>query len=138
MNTRKTFTFVLMDPPFESSRLGTAMRMLSAAAQQGHNIHVFAYEGAVFVPSNLQKAHPNAMHKRDEMEEAHPLSKDWVKALQKETEKNGAVFDWVNCGMCASERGVSDCVAGIRTGSPVDLARFTEVSDNIIVIPTRG
>lgn len=134
----KTFTFVIMDPPFESSRLGTAMRLMSSAAKQGYNLNVFAYEGAVFVPSSLQKAHPNAMHERDEVQEAHPLSKDWVMALQVETTKHGAKLDWVNCGMCASERGAVDSIPGVRIGSPKDLARFIDESDNVIVIPTRG
>jgi tRNA 2-thiouridine synthesizing protein D len=138
MNTRKTLTFVLMDPPFESSRLATAMRLMSHAAKQGHNVNVFAYEGAVFLPLASQKAHPNAMHGHNEEEEAHPLSKDWIKILQHETTKHDSKFDWVNCGMCASERGVFECIPGIRVGSPADLVRFTESSDNVLVIPTRG
>lgn len=134
----KTFTFVLMDPPFESSRISTAMRMMSAAAEQGHNLQVFAYEGSVYLPFALQKAHPNAMHGRNEVEEQHPLSKDWIAALQRETEKHGARFEWINCGMCAAERGAIECIPGIKGGSPADLVRFTENSDNVIVIPTRG
>ncbi len=138
METRKTLTFVLMDPPFESSRISTAMRMMSSAVQQGHNVNVFAYEGAVFLPSSLQKAHPNTMHNHNEEEEEHPLTKDWILALQKETQRQGANFTWINCGMCAAERGALENIPGVRTGSPADLVKFTETSDNVIVIPTRG
>ena len=134
----KTLTFVLMDPPFESARVSTAMRMMDAAVEQGMNLNVFAYEGSVFLPFAHQKPHPNAMHGHDAAEEAHPLSKDWVAALQKAAEAKGTKLDWVNCGLCVSERGATDCIPGIRLGSPADLVKFTEVSDNVLVIPTRG
>jgi sulfur relay (sulfurtransferase) complex TusBCD TusD component (DsrE family) len=44
--SRKTFATALMDPPYESENLTTAFRILGAMAQRGHNINVFAYEGA--------------------------------------------------------------------------------------------
>lgn len=138
MNACKTITFVLMDPPFESSRISTAMRMMSAVIKQGHHLQVFAYEGSVFLPFALQKAHPNMIHNRSEEEEQHPLTKDWIAALQEEAEKNKTTFEWINCGLCAMERGALNIISGIKTGSPADLVRFAENSDNVIVIPTRG
>ncbi len=138
MSMRKTFTFVLMDPPFETSRISTAMRMMSCAAEQGHSLQVFAYEGSVFLALAQQKAHANLVHGHNEQEESHPLTKDWIAALQRETEKQGAHFEWINCGLCAAERGALDYIPGVKTGSPADLVRFTESSDNVVVIPTRG
>ena len=43
---KKTLTFALMDPPYESANLTTAFRILDAAARRGHDINLFAYEGA--------------------------------------------------------------------------------------------
>ena len=61
----KTLTFLVMDAPFESTRSTTALRIIDAAVKKGHNVRVFAYEGAVSQPFAHQKAHPNAVHGRD-------------------------------------------------------------------------
>src|SRR5262245_125223 len=55
-----TLTFLLMDPPFESARTTSAFRLLDIATRRGHNVNVFAYEGAVALPFAAQKAHANA------------------------------------------------------------------------------
>ena len=52
MTDRKTLTFALMDPPFESARSTTALRLIDAALRRGHNVNVFAYEGAVHLAGN--------------------------------------------------------------------------------------
>ncbi len=133
----KTLTFALMDPPYESARSTTALRLMDIAARRGYNINVFAYEGAVCVPFSKQSPHPNAVHGRDVEEEDHPLPKDWVAALIKATESNGGKFDWVNCGLCVDERGVAEAIEGVRRGTPGDLWKMAEASDNTLVIGTR-
>ena len=135
--TTKTITFALMDPPFESARTVTAMRLMNCAAQRGYKLNVFAYEGAVQLALNSQKAHPNAVHGRDVAEEDHPLTKDWVTALMETARANGGAVDWVNCGLCVDERGAEPPVDGVRRGTPGDLVKFYEASDNSVVIPTK-
>lgn len=134
---RKTLTFALMDPPFENARTLTAMRLMSIAAKRGHNINVFAYEGSVFLPFAKQVQHANAVHGRSLEEENHPLTKDWVAAIAKEAEANGGKLDWANCGLCVDERGANEAIAGIRRGSPADLVKFSDASDNTLIIATR-
>jgi len=135
--SKKTFTIALMDPPYESENLTTAFRILDAIARRGHNLNVFAYEGASALAFTKQAPHPNPVHGKNLAEENHPTTKDQVTALLALVEKNGAKLDWVNCGMCVDERGVGEFVAGTRRGSPADLHAATEASDNLLVIPTK-
>jgi tRNA 2-thiouridine synthesizing protein D len=66
-------SFLLMDPPFESARTVTAFRLIQAAIALGHDVKVFAYEGAVSLSFARQTAHANAVHGRDVQAEDHPL-----------------------------------------------------------------
>jgi len=135
--SKKTLTFTLMDAPYESANLTTAFRLLDVAARRGFNINVFAYEGASALAFVKQAAHPNPVHGKNLAEENHPTTKDQVAALLACVEENGGKLDWVNCGMCVDERGVTEFVPGTRRGSPADLHAFTEASDNVLIIPTK-
>jgi tRNA 2-thiouridine synthesizing protein D len=137
MDMQKTLTFVLMDPPFESSRVVTAMRLLHSAVKKGLHVKVFAYEGAVNLALTSQKQHANSVHGRDIADENHPLTKDWVAALIQLAGQSGGSLEWVNCGLCADERGAMEVVPGVRRGSPADLKKFSDESNNTLVIPTR-
>ena len=134
--SQKTFAIALMDPPYESENLTTAFRILSAMAQRGHNINVFAYEGAAALAFAAQAPHPNPVHGKSLAEENHPTTKDQVVALLAFAKANGGNVDWVNCGMCVDERGVREFVAG-RRGSPADFHAFCEASDNVLAIPSK-
>lgn len=136
MNDNVTLTFALMDAPFESARTTTVMRLIDIAARRGYNVNVFAYEGAVHLPFAGQTAHPNAVHGHTAEEENHPLPKDWISALLRETERNGGILDWVNCGLCVDERGATDAIEGIRRGTPADFWQMALESDNTLVIAT--
>lgn len=137
MADRKTLTFALMDPPYENARSTTALRLIDRALRRGYNVNVFAYEGAVGLAFAKQVPHANAMHGRDVAQEDHPNPKEWVAALQKEAEKRGARLDWVQCGLCVDERGAGEWIAGLRRGSPNDLWKFVQDSDNTLVIATK-
>ncbi len=137
MADKKTLTFALMDAPYENARTTTALRLIDAAVRRGYNVNVFAYEGAVAVASPTQKPHPNTVHGRDVAEENHPNPKDWVAAVIAEAERRGAKVDWVQCGLCVDERGVTELLPGTRRGTPGDFWTFAEQSDNTLVIPTR-
>lgn len=137
MAGKKTLTFVLMDPPYENARTTTALRLLDLAVRRGHDVNVFAYEGAVYVPFARQAPHPNAVHGRDVEQEDHPNPKDWVAAILEEAGRRGARVDWVQCGLCVDERGAAESIPGLRRGSPADLVAFVQACDNALVIPTR-
>lgn len=137
MADSKTLTFVIMDPPYENARSTTALRLMDTAIRRGHNINVFAYEGAVAIPFAKQAPHPNAVHGRDVEQEDHPNPKDWVAAIMTEAERRGVKVDWVQCGLCVDERGATEWIPGPRRGSPADLVKFAETSDNTLVIPTK-
>jgi tRNA 2-thiouridine synthesizing protein D len=137
MSTKSTLTFVLNDPPYESARSTTALRLIDRAVRHGHSVNVFAYEGAVALAFSKQAPHANAVHGRDAAAEDHPTIKDWIAAIFAHAEQTGAKVDWVNCGLCVDERGVAEAIAGTRRGSPADLAKFIEGSANVLVIPTK-
>ena len=133
---KTTLTFALMDPPFESARSTTAFRLIDRALRRGHDVNVFAYEGAVSLSFAAQKAHANAVHGTSAEEEDHPLTRDWVASLHEAAAVRGARLEWVNCGLCVDERGANESIPGPRRGSPADLAQFIEQSSNALVIPT--
>jgi tRNA 2-thiouridine synthesizing protein D len=137
MADKKTLTFALMDPPFESARSTTALRLIDLALRRGHDVNVFAYEGAVQLAFARQRAHANAVHGRDAEAEAHPLPREWIADLVATAGATGARLDWVNCGLCVDERGAEESIEGPRRGGPPDFLRFVETSDNTLVIPTR-
>lgn len=136
-NPKRPLTFVLNDPPYESARSTTALRLVDAALRRGLDVNVFAYEGAVALAFARQAPHANAVHGRDAAAEDHPNPKDWIAALLAAAERGGQKLDWVNCGLCVDERGVGEAVAGTRRGSPVDLWKFIQESATTLVIPTR-
>ncbi len=134
---KKAITFVLNDPPYESARSTLALRLIDAAIKRGHDVNVFAYEGAAALAFARQTPHANAIHGRDLAAEDHPTTKDWIAALLEEAARRGVAVDWVNCGLCVDERGVGESIAGTRRGSPADLWKFIQGSVNTLVIPTR-
>src|SRR4029450_2954184 len=97
--SRKTFSIALMDPPYESENLTTAFRILGAMAQRGHNINVFAYEGAAGLAFAKQAPHPNPVHGKNLAEENHPTTKEQVRALLALAEQNGGTGDRGNWGV---------------------------------------
>lgn len=133
MTGKKTLTFAFMDAPYESARSTTMLRLVDDAVRRGWHVNVFAYEGAVATSFALQKAHPNAVHGRDEAEENHPLPREWIAALLRAAEQAGGRLDWVNCGLCVDERGVGEAIAGVRCGTPADLWKMASASDNALV-----
>src|SRR5947209_2495592 len=100
MADKKTLTFVLMDAPYENARSTTAFRLIDAAIRRGHDVKVFAYEGAVALAFAKQAPHGNAVHGRDAAQEDHPNPKDWIASLQRAAEESGGKLEWINCGLC--------------------------------------
>jgi len=136
VEAKRILTFGLMDPPYETSRSTTALRLIDLAIRRGCDVNVFAYEGAVTLSFAKQSPHANAVHGRNVTEEDHPLPREWIGALHEAARRRGVKLDWVNCGLCVDERGVGEWIEGPRRGGPPDFVRFIEESDNTLVIPT--
>lgn len=134
---KTVLTFAIMDAPFESSRTVTAFRLIQAALDAGHDVNVFAYEGAVALAFARQAPHPNAVHGHDAVQENHPLPRVWIAELLQLASKLGRRLDWVNCGLCVDERGVGETIDGVRRGSPADFWKMSLESVNTLTIGTR-
>jgi tRNA 2-thiouridine synthesizing protein D len=132
-----TLTFAFMDPPFENERTATFFRLLDISLDRGANVRVFAYEGAVALAFALQQQHGNAVHGRGTEEEDHPLTKNWIAALQRKAASKSLKLEWINCGLCVDERGVNDVIEGCGRGGPADLWRYASEATNTLTIGTR-
>jgi len=132
----KTLSILIMDPPFESANSTTAFRMVESALRKGHNVNVFAYEGAVGLSFAKQEPHPNKVKGTSVEDEEHPLPKDMVSGLFSLV-KEGQTLNWVNCGLCVDERGVGESVEGPVRGTPGDFIKSVGESNNTIVIPAK-
>ena len=132
-----SLTFAIMDAPFENARTVTVFRLVQAALKAGHDINVFAYEGAVGLSFARQAAHANAVHGRDAAAENHPLPRIWIEQLLGLARKSGRKLDWVNCGLCVDERGMGEAIEGVRRGTPADLWKMSVESVNSLTVGTR-
>jgi tRNA 2-thiouridine synthesizing protein D len=132
-----TITVAIMDAPYESANSTTALRIVQSAIAKGHNVNVFAYEGAVNLTMKAQAPHPNPVKGTSAEQEAHPTTKDWVSSLFKLAKDKGVKLDWVNCGLCVDERGAGDWVEGPRRGGPKDFLDASNASQATLVIPTK-
>lgn len=137
MTSGKTLTIGIMDAPYESANSTTALRIINAALAKGHNVNVFAYEGAVNLTMRAQQPHPNPVKGTSVEQEQHPTTKDWVASLFKLASTKDVKLDWVNCGLCVDERGAGDWIEGPRRGGPKDFLDASMASDTTLVIPTR-
>lgn len=137
MATGKTLTLAIMDPPYEKAATTTTFRIVDAALRQGHNVTVFAYEGAVNLTMRAQAPHPNPVKGTSVEQEEHPTTKDWIASLFELARKQNGKLDWINCGMCTDERGAGEWIEGPRRGSPKDFFEAVNQSDAVLVIPTK-
>ena len=69
--------------------------------------------------------------------QTHAGPHEWVEAIMAAGEKAGGKVDWINCGLCVDERGVHETVEGARRGTPGDFWKWSDASDNTLVIPTK-
>ena len=134
---KTALTFAIMDAPFENSRTVTLFRIIQSALEAGHDVNVFAYEGAVGLSFARQAPHANAGHGRAAAAENHPLPRVWVEELLKLAARLGRKLDWVNCGLCVDERGMNEAIEGVRRGTPADLWKLSVESGNTLTVGTR-
>ncbi|CAM2068711.1 DsrE family protein [Sulfidibacter corallicola] len=133
----KTLTLALMDAPYEKAASTTALRLIHEALSRGHNVNVFAYEGAVNLTMADQKPHANPVKGTSLEEEDHPTTKEWIGSLFELAENKGATLKWINCGLCVDERGAGNWIPGPVRGGPPHFVAFAKSSDATLVIPTK-
>ena len=134
---RKTLSLAIMDAPYESANSTTALRIIHSALNQGHNVDVFAYEGAVNLTMKEQTPHANSIKGTTVEQENHPTTKDWIAALFQLARERGVTLTWINCGLCVDERGAGNWIDGVQRGGPADFITSVKNSDAALVIPTR-
>ena len=137
MDDSKQLTIAIMDPPYESATTTTALRIVDAALRDGCDVTVFAYEGAVSMAMKGQQPHANPVKGTSVEQESHPTTREWIAGLFSLARRSGLRLDWINCGLCADERGAGDAVEGVRRGSPKDFHEAVKLGRNVLVIPTR-
>ncbi|MBE9169526.1 DsrE family protein [Pleurocapsales cyanobacterium LEGE 06147] len=133
----KTLSIAIMDAPYESANSTTALRIIHSALNQGHNVNVFAYEGAVNLTMKEQAPHANSIKGTTLAQENHPTTKDWISALFKLAQEKEITLNWINCGLCVDERGAGNWIDGVQRGGPADFIKSVKKSDGVLVIPTR-
>ncbi len=134
---KKSLNLLIMDPPYESSNTMTALRIVESALNKGHDVRVFAFEGAVSLTFADQKPHPNPVKETSAEEENHPLTKDFVAGLFKTAKDSGSELEWINCGFCIDERGAEKWDDGPKRGGPPDFAKGVAECDKTLVIATK-
>ncbi len=134
---KKSLNLLIMDPPYESSNTMTAFRIVESALKKGHDVRVFAFEGAVSLTFADQKPHPNPVKRSSEEEENHPLTKDFVAGLFKTAKDSGTELTWTNCGFCLDERGAEKWDDGPKRGGPPDFVKGINECDKTLVIATK-
>ena len=130
----KKLTIALMDPPYESETTTTVMRIIDSALKKGHSVNVFAYEGAVNLTLKEQAPHPNPVKGTNVQQQDHPTTSKFIEGLFK---MGAGRLDWINCGLCVDERGTASWIPGPRRGGPGDFLKWSQASDNTLVIGTR-
>ena len=131
-----SLTVALMDAPYEAAASTTAFRIIASALGRGINVNVFAYEGAVSLTMKDQAPHANPVKGTSVEEEDHPTTKDLVAALV-ELGRTEPRLTWVNCGLCADERGALSWIDGVKRGSPSDFLAMASQARATLVIPTK-
>jgi tRNA 2-thiouridine synthesizing protein D len=104
--------------------------------EQGINVNVFAYEGAVCLSLKDQAPHANPVKGTSIDDEEHPTTKAFVSSLLA-MGVDKPRLTWINCGLCVDERGAANAVDGVRRGSPADFFKMASESTNTLVIPTK-
>lgn len=139
MTSGRTLVVTIMDIPYESADPTTALHIIRAALKEGHNVRVFAYEGAINLTTKTQQSPANPVKETSVEEEQQTAAKDRVASLFQLAKQQGVKLDWVNCGLCVDDRDAGDWPAGLRLVGPRDLVDASLASDAtmVILVPTK-
>jgi len=119
-----TMTVILGEPPYGRERAYLAMRFIMTAMHEGHDVNLFLFEEAVYLPQKEQKSAEAADDPEDKLTNCKNLMRSAIDM--------GA--DVRVCGICAKERTLSqdDLIEGATVGAMQDLIRWIVEADKVI------
>ena len=120
-----SITIIAGDPPYGKERLYTTLRFVLAALTAGHAVNLFILEDAAYVAKKGQKPlELPGLLENDTMPNCGELLASSI--------KQGAQVKI--CGVCASERGLSqeELIDGANISSMLDLVNWVVNSDKTI------
>jgi tRNA 2-thiouridine synthesizing protein D len=138
MTSGKTLMVAIMDIPYELADSTTALHIIHAALKDGHNVRVFAMEGAVNLTAKAPQPPANSVRETSAEEDRRTATKDRASLFQL-AKQRGVKLDWVNCGFCVDDKEAGDSPEGLQTVGPEDLVDASLASDAtmVILVPTK-
>jgi tRNA 2-thiouridine synthesizing protein D len=117
-------TVILGEPPYGRERAYLAMRFILTSKTEGHDVNVFLFEEAVYLP------------RKDQADAAAGADPDEKLANSKNLIAS-AIEMGANvkiCGVCAKERNLQqvDLIEGASIGSMQDLIYWIVESDKVV------
>lgn len=129
----------IMDIPYESADSTMALHIIHAALKDGHNVRVFAIEGAANLTAKTPRPPANSVKETSVEEKRETATKDRAAPLFRLAKQRGVKLDWVNGGFCVDDREAGDWPEGLRGVGPKDLVDASLASDATMVflVPTK-
>jgi tRNA 2-thiouridine synthesizing protein D len=139
MTSRRTLVVTIMDFPYESADPTTALHIIREALMEGHNVKVFAYEGAINFTRKTQQFSDSRVKEASVEEKRQTAANDQMASLFQMAKQRGVKLDWLNCRLCVDNREARDSPEGLRNVGPRDLVNASLESDAtmVVLIPTK-
>ena len=139
MTSGRTLVVTIMDFPYESADPTTALHIIREALKEGHNVKVFAYEGAINLTTKTQQFSGGQVKEASVEEERQTATNDQMSSLFQIANQRGVKLDWVNCRLRVDNREARDSPEGLRDVGPRDLVNASLGSDAtmVILVPTK-
>jgi sulfur relay (sulfurtransferase) complex TusBCD TusD component (DsrE family) len=117
-------TIMLGEPPYGQERAYLTMRFILTALHEGHNVNLFLFEEAIYLPKEEGESGETSADLDEKLSNSKNLMKSAI-----EMGANVKV-----CGVCARERALSqdDLVEGATIGAMQDLIRWIMEADKVV------
>jgi sulfur relay (sulfurtransferase) complex TusBCD TusD component (DsrE family) len=119
-----TMTVILGEPPYGGERAYLAMRFILTAKTEGHDINVFLFEEAVYLPHRGREGDAAGADGDEELANSRNLIRSVI-----DMGANVKV-----CGVCARKRSLQqgDLIEGASIGAMQDLIRWIMEADKVV------
>lgn len=117
-------TIILGEPPYGKERAYLTMRLILTALHEGHEVNLFLFEEAIYLPKGMQESAEAPADPDDKLSNCKNLM-----TLAIEMGANVKV-----CGICARERALSqnELIEGAAIGSMQDLIGWILDADKVV------
>jgi sulfur relay (sulfurtransferase) complex TusBCD TusD component (DsrE family) len=117
-------TVILGEPPYGRERAYLAMRFILTALSEGHDVNLFLFEEAIYLPEEEGESGETAADLDEKLSNSKNLMRSAI-----EMGANVKV-----CGVCAKERSLSqeDLLEGASIGAMQDLIRWIMEADKVV------